>query len=190
MSLGERLRIVRDGRTQKDFAAEVGVSTNTYAMYERDERSPDADFLRLTCQKFDVDPRWLLMAVAPGLAEEDIQLLSEAIITSYFFMFFQWQPDLLKFAPKIAQFALGLYQIGVANRGKEGIEYLRNLRSIADKDLDAVLEIEKAQRILDDIKKLRESDRLLDADPKQGSRRQSISRIMPDLDPGEPKKGD
>ncbi len=61
MRLGERLKIVRGGKTQKELAAEMGVNVNTYAMYERDERSPDAKFLESLCRKFEINPEWLLL---------------------------------------------------------------------------------------------------------------------------------
>lgn len=78
MSLGERLKAVRYRKTQAELAAEMGLSTNTYAMYERDERVPDAVFLASFCQKFSVDPGWLLLGGAPNrqLSDDDIDFLS------------------------------------------------------------------------------------------------------------------
>ena len=40
MSIGNRLRELRGSRTQRDVAAAVGITTSSYAMYERDERTP------------------------------------------------------------------------------------------------------------------------------------------------------
>ncbi len=81
MSLGERLKEVRAGKTQKELAAEMHVSTNTYAMYERDERNPDAIFLASLCQKFGVNPGWLLLGedTRRQLSDDDIDFLSRVV---------------------------------------------------------------------------------------------------------------
>lgn len=43
--IGERLRTVRSQRSQVDIAAQLGVSTKTYGLWERAERAPDASAL-------------------------------------------------------------------------------------------------------------------------------------------------
>ena len=40
MSTGNKLRELRGTRTQNDVAEAVGVTKSSYAMYERDERTP------------------------------------------------------------------------------------------------------------------------------------------------------
>lgn len=98
MSLGDRLKEVRAGKTQKELAALMGVSTNTYAMYERNEHSPDAKFLEAICRKFEIKPAWLLLGDGqktdveslvltkeggPPLSEEDLNYLARLIDLVY-----------------------------------------------------------------------------------------------------------
>lgn len=40
MSVGERLRALRGGRTQEEISKELGITKSSYAMYERGERTP------------------------------------------------------------------------------------------------------------------------------------------------------
>lgn len=40
MSVGERLRSLRGEKTQEEVAKDLGVTKSSYAMYERDERTP------------------------------------------------------------------------------------------------------------------------------------------------------
>lgn len=61
MTLGERLKAVRGNETQKQLAADLEVTTNTYAAYERNERTPGAHFLEAVCRRFQVNPAWLLL---------------------------------------------------------------------------------------------------------------------------------
>ena len=62
-SLGRRLADIRSrlGLSQTELAGELGVSPRTYQSYERGERdAPTASLIEL-CQKFDIDPTWLLL---------------------------------------------------------------------------------------------------------------------------------
>lgn len=65
-TLGARLRAIRGDKTQKQFAAELGISANTWAMYERDQREPGAGLLVSLCLQSEADPAWLLMGKRPG----------------------------------------------------------------------------------------------------------------------------
>ena len=58
--MGEKLRIIRGGRTLEDFAKAFNIHKNTLANYEKGGRSPDGQFLAALCEAEDVDPRWLL----------------------------------------------------------------------------------------------------------------------------------
>lgn len=61
MSLGERLKEIRNGLPQADFAKQVGVTTNTVGRLERGENVPDAEYLKKILEIYpDIDPAWLL----------------------------------------------------------------------------------------------------------------------------------
>lgn len=79
MSLGSRLKTIRGKRTQKWFASEMGVSKNTYALYERNERTPDANFLEIICRRFRVNPGWLLLGEGPVNTPTEPELVLPSI---------------------------------------------------------------------------------------------------------------
>jgi transcriptional regulator with XRE-family HTH domain len=58
--LGERIRAVRGDLSQQEFGDRLSTSAQTIGRYERDERSPDAAFLRALMDRFGIDPRWLV----------------------------------------------------------------------------------------------------------------------------------
>lgn len=58
--IGERLRRVRGGTSQTDFAQALGVATNTIGRYEREEHELDASFLLRLRKKRGVSADWLL----------------------------------------------------------------------------------------------------------------------------------
>jgi transcriptional regulator with XRE-family HTH domain len=62
MGLGERLRTVRErlGMTQKEFAKFLNVGIATVQRYEREERIPSGEFLKLLLDKCNVNINWLL----------------------------------------------------------------------------------------------------------------------------------
>jgi len=62
MAFHERLKDIRSksGLTQAEFAAAVGVSTNTQMRYEKGQRRPDTDYLQCVANKFNVTLNWLI----------------------------------------------------------------------------------------------------------------------------------
>jgi phage repressor protein C with HTH and peptisase S24 domain len=58
--LGGRIRTVRGELSQQEFGDRLATSAQTIGRYERDERSPDAAFLRALMDRFGIDPRWLV----------------------------------------------------------------------------------------------------------------------------------
>jgi transcriptional regulator with XRE-family HTH domain len=58
--LGARLRTVRGDLSQQEFGDRLATSAQTIGRYEREERSPDAAFLRALMERFGIDPRWLV----------------------------------------------------------------------------------------------------------------------------------
>lgn len=67
-SLQERLKLVRGTLTQAEFAAQMGVPTNTIGRYERGEFKPDSSFLQKLGSKFGVSLDWLVF----GLGEKSL----------------------------------------------------------------------------------------------------------------------
>lgn len=61
MELMDRIKLVRDGKSQDAFAHDVGVSKMTVGRWERGERTPDADDLNRILKAYsDINPAWLL----------------------------------------------------------------------------------------------------------------------------------
>jgi len=82
MNISQRLKNIRGQTSLKEFAENLGVHPNTITNYEKG-RTPDADFLTLVCEKYKVNPTWLLIgdgdmkANGPGLDEAWNVLVSE-----------------------------------------------------------------------------------------------------------------
>ena len=62
MALGERLRIARKskGLTQKQVYKLSGIGDTTISNYENDLSSPDPETLKLLCELYEIDPRYIL----------------------------------------------------------------------------------------------------------------------------------
>ena len=58
--LSERLRELRAGQSQTEFAAALGMKYQQYARYEKGENSPSADILLRICQAHAVSADWLI----------------------------------------------------------------------------------------------------------------------------------
>lgn len=76
--LGERIRSVRGAISQTEFSNTFGINQNTLSRYERGERTPDAEFIALICERFGISPVWLLfgtgpMAASPGPQAQEPQ---------------------------------------------------------------------------------------------------------------------
>jgi transcriptional regulator with XRE-family HTH domain len=91
MSLGERLKKVRGGIKQDEFAIKCGFHKNTIGKWERDEQCPKVDDLNRIVTAFpDINPTWLLTGegemkrgevvdAGPGL---DFALLEKIIVNN------------------------------------------------------------------------------------------------------------
>jgi transcriptional regulator with XRE-family HTH domain len=60
-TIGQRLREVRGGMTQAEFASQLGVVSKTISRYESNETVPDGAFLLKLKDMFDISPDWLLL---------------------------------------------------------------------------------------------------------------------------------
>ncbi|WP_461664664.1 XRE family transcriptional regulator [Humidesulfovibrio sp.] len=84
MSIGSRIKLVRGTMSQDDFADAVGVSKAAIGGYERDKQMPGSAVIVSICEKFDIEPGWLLMGKDPMRAphnskRKDIELDLSAI---------------------------------------------------------------------------------------------------------------
>jgi len=66
MSLGDRIKQVRNGASQMKFGANLGgVTPNTIRRYEDGKNPPDATFLENLCRVYNINPTWLLLGEGP-----------------------------------------------------------------------------------------------------------------------------
>lgn len=63
-TIGGRLTHIRGSRSQAEFAQELGVHKNSLGNYERDSRTPDADFLRKIVEA-GYNANWLITGEGP-----------------------------------------------------------------------------------------------------------------------------
>lgn len=63
--IGLRIKNVRGGFNQTEFAAMLGVHRSTLSRYERGEFEPSIEFLDHICSKFGVNINWLLFGKGP-----------------------------------------------------------------------------------------------------------------------------
>ena len=89
MDFGTRLKELRNnsGLTQKQLAAQIGVSKSVVSFYERQERTPSPDVLRKFASVFHVSTDYLLdidnveRLDVSGLNKDDIKLVSLLVDT-------------------------------------------------------------------------------------------------------------
>jgi SOS-response transcriptional repressor LexA len=60
MTLGARIKAVRGELSQGEFADVLGVSKSAIGGYERDAQAPGSAVIMAICERFGVEPRWLL----------------------------------------------------------------------------------------------------------------------------------
>lgn len=73
MSFGDRIKILRGGETQAEFASRIGISQRALGNYERNERTPDVDFAALVCSKTGASAAWLLLGEEDSAASQNPQ---------------------------------------------------------------------------------------------------------------------
>ena len=64
-TIAQRLRQLRDGRTQQQMAERMGVSQASYSQWETDRRHKNLDTFAEMCRRLNVSADWLL-----GLTDE------------------------------------------------------------------------------------------------------------------------
>ena len=75
---GERLRLIRADRSQKDFAGLLGIGRTTLVRYEAGTRPIDVELLVKLNLLFGTQPLWLLTGV--GTSGEGVQLTSREVM--------------------------------------------------------------------------------------------------------------
>lgn len=78
-TIADRLSSLRDNKSRRFFADEIGTKESTLRNYEQGVTQPSADFLEIICKKLRISPRWLLLGEGPMNADEAI-LSSDAEI--------------------------------------------------------------------------------------------------------------
>lgn len=71
MNIGERLLEVRKekGLSQKAFAQALGVSKGAISSHENAVQVPGSAIIAAVCERFDIEPRWLLLGEGPMHSE-------------------------------------------------------------------------------------------------------------------------
>lgn len=64
-TVGDRIKSVRGGVSQEDFANRYGLNRNTLARYEKGDNDPSAGFLKAIAKDFGLDANWLLFGGEP-----------------------------------------------------------------------------------------------------------------------------
>lgn len=67
---GGRIREVRGTSSLGEFAEVFDIHKNTLARYEKGESLPDAEFLSKLCERYGVNPSWMLMGTGPKRGAE------------------------------------------------------------------------------------------------------------------------
>lgn len=65
MTIGERLKLVRGSVSQDEFSKRLGVSKAAVGAYERNAQMPGSTFSIAVCDRYNIEPRWLLTGVGP-----------------------------------------------------------------------------------------------------------------------------
>lgn len=62
-TLGERLKIIqkKSGKTLPEFAQSLGISRDSLINYQQNRTFPDSRILSTICEKYGINPTWLLM---------------------------------------------------------------------------------------------------------------------------------
>jgi len=61
MSIGDRIKLIRDGVSRDKFATQTGISKTALVNYEAGDRVPPSDYLLKILEQFpEVSPAWLL----------------------------------------------------------------------------------------------------------------------------------
>lgn len=92
LELGARLIAVRTQLrfTQPEFAASLGLSYRAYGNYERGEREMPTALFRALCDKYGIDPLWLLCGPGNVPIHIGTRVLNTQVLTEILRMVDDW----------------------------------------------------------------------------------------------------
>jgi transcriptional regulator with XRE-family HTH domain len=72
LSISQRIKLLRKelNLTQREFAIAITVSPSLITCIEKDKRNVNDRLIRLICDSFDVNPRWLKTGEGPAYNSE------------------------------------------------------------------------------------------------------------------------
>ena len=65
MTLGDRIKLIRNRLSQKEFSEKFGIGIATLRRYETGVNPPDSEFLLTLCREYDLNPAWILAEEGP-----------------------------------------------------------------------------------------------------------------------------
>ena len=81
--VGERIKAIRGGMTQQEFADLLGVSRKTITRYEAGSHLPDAEFLIKLNVLYSIQPLWLLTGKGQDVAGERLSPRESRLLAAY-----------------------------------------------------------------------------------------------------------
>ena len=87
-SLPNRLKLIRNGMPQTEFAALVGIHKSSWGRFERGESEPSSSDLKSICSILNISAEWLLLGTGPmkpniSPSEHDQEKISLQSTTQY-----------------------------------------------------------------------------------------------------------
>ncbi|MDL2313370.1 helix-turn-helix domain-containing protein [Desulfovibrio sp. OttesenSCG-928-C14] len=159
-TIGDRIKIARGSMNQADFGKIAGISQRTVGHYEKNERTPDAEFLAKICSGLNISPEWLLLGVGPKAKTADVGNFCQNSRSQPVENITSQKKEL----PTVGSFSA---DEGLAKVKEELLDQLREnnrlLKEVAElKEAVARLEKERA-RLLEDLERLARSAEVRDA---------------------------
>jgi transcriptional regulator with XRE-family HTH domain len=81
-SIGGRIRAVRGGIPQDEFAKKYGLNRNTLGRYEKGTNDPSASFLKALIEDLGLDANWLLFGVGE-LPKPELTSVEAALLDNF-----------------------------------------------------------------------------------------------------------
>ena len=104
-TFSERIKQLRNDRSQQDVADSIGVTKNKWSTWELGKYEPDLETLTLICEKFNVSADWIL-----GL--QDVQAENEPAVHCANRKMSNISNALIKISETTRELAEGLAELG------------------------------------------------------------------------------
>ncbi|MDR1656164.1 MAG: helix-turn-helix domain-containing protein [Deltaproteobacteria bacterium] len=69
MTIGDRIRKLRDKEPRKSFCDRFNIAQSTLIRYETNEREPEPSLIVRICKHYNVSTDWLILGAGPALVE-------------------------------------------------------------------------------------------------------------------------